>query len=108
QLARCELRYEMYLDHFRGKGVRLTEPPVKLMVALFDRQEGFEAYVGEGVPAQVTGVFHLPSNRLVVYDYGRNRALLKSKEQAEQFARTLRSDPDRDFVLGWVRRQAND
>ena len=106
QLERCELLYAHFLSHFRHKGFRLKDPPTKLMIALFDRQDGFEAYLGERVPPTVTGIYHPASNRLVVYDYGRNRALLKSRERAEQVAKTLRSDPQRAYLLGAVSREA--
>ena len=108
QLERCELLYQHFLSHFRHKGFRLSAPPSKLMVALFDRQEGFEAYLGGVVPPMITGIYHPPSNRLVVYDFGRNRALLKNREQVEQFARTLPTDPQRTIVLGTMNRQASD
>ncbi len=108
QLEHCELLYQHFLSHFRHKGFRLSPPPTKLMVALFDRQEGFEAYLGGPVPPIITGIYHPASNRLVVYDFGRNRTLLKNREQAEQFARTLPSDPQRAFVLGSLSRQASD
>src|SRR5262249_35015786 len=39
---------------------------------IFDGPEGFEAYLGRRVPSAVTGMYHPRSNRLVVYDYGRN------------------------------------
>src|SRR5207248_2117633 len=55
-----------------------------------------------------TGISHQASNRLVVYDYGRNRSLLKNREQAEQMARTLPSTLQRADFLGAVSRQAND
>src|SRR5262249_19848973 len=108
QLERCELLYDHFLSHFRHKGFRLKDPPGKLMIALFDRQEGFEAYLGQRVPPTVTGIYHPESNRLVVYDYGRNRALLKSREQAEGMARTRPSEMQRTYLLGTVSRQAND
>src|SRR5262249_41505323 len=108
QLERCELLYQHFLSHFRHKGFRLKDPPMKLMVALFDRQEGFEAYLGEKVPPTVTGIYHPASNRLGVYDYGRNRSLLKNREQAAQLARKLASTLQRGDFLGAVSRQAND
>lgn len=107
QLQRCERMHDVFLDHFRGKGFRLTAPPARLMVALFDRQEGIEAYLNGPVPPMVTGLYHPASNRLVVYDFGRNRQLLRNREEAEQFAATLPAE-HRMLALGSVSRQAGD
>jgi len=76
RLNNCELIYDLFYDHFHKKGFRIHEPGVKLMVAIFDSQAGFEAYLGQKMSAAVTGVYHPPSNRLLVYDYGQNEAFV--------------------------------
>ena len=108
QLQRCELLRSRFLSHFRRKGFALKAPPQRLMVALFDAQEGMEAYVGHRLPSAIAGLYHPPSNRLVVYDYGRNRGLLHHKEQARKFADRLRTDLEKQLVLGTVERQTNE
>src|SRR5262249_19603789 len=79
RLRNCELIYALFYEHFRAKGFRLHEPPGKLMVAIFDSQAGLDAYVGQKVSAGLTGVYHPPTNRLVVYDFGQNSAFVASK-----------------------------
>src|SRR5262249_44382830 len=74
RLGNCELNYDLFLEHFTKKGFRLHEPSEKLMVAVFDSQAGFSAYVGLQMPPGVTGLYHPKSNRLVVYDFGQNEA----------------------------------
>jgi hypothetical protein len=108
QLQRCELLRKRFLGHFRRKGFALKAPPQRLMVALFDAQEGMEAYFGQRLPPTIAGLYHPPSNRLVVYDYGRNRGLLHHKEQARKFADTLRTDLEKQLVLGSVERRTGE
>ena len=108
QLQRCELLRNRFLSHFRRKGFALKEPPQRLMVALFDAQEGLEAYIGQRLPSAIAGLYHPASNRLVVYDYGRNRALLHHKEQARKFADSLGTDLEKQLVLGSVERRTRE
>jgi Protein of unknown function (DUF1570) len=84
RLYNCETIYALFFDHFRRKGFTVREPGGKLMVAIFDSQAGFEAYLGQRMPTSVTGLYHLESNRLVVYDYARNRAFMATKSKGEQ------------------------
>jgi len=77
RLGNCELLYDLFFDHFSQKGLRLREPAGKLMVAVFESQAGFSAYVGTQMPSAVTGVYHPKSNRLVVYDFGNNEAIAR-------------------------------
>ena len=108
QLQRCELLRSRFLAHFRRKGFALQEPPQRLMVALFDDQEGLEAYVGQRLAAEIAGLYHPPSNRLVVYDYGRNRGLLHHKDEARKFADRLGTVLEKQLVLGSVERRTRE
>ena len=108
QLERCELLYDLFWSHFRAKGFRLQRPPTRLMVALFDAPEGMDAYIGQRMPAAIAGLYHPPSNRLVVYDYGRNRGLLFNKDAGQKFAGTLRTDLERQIVRDTIERCAGE
>jgi hypothetical protein len=108
QLQRCELLRSRFLSHFRRKGFALKAPSQRLMVALFDGQEGVEAYIGQRLPAAIAGLYHPESNRLVIYDYARNRGLLQHKEAARKFAGQLRTDLEKQLVLGTVERRAGE
>ena len=81
QLEHSELMYQQFVNHFRVKGFRLREPATRLMVAVFSSHDGLEAYVGQPTPALMTGIYHPLSNRLVVYDFGRNRALVAAQHR---------------------------
>ncbi len=100
RLYNCETIYALFFDHFRKKGFRVREPGVRLMVAVFDSQAGFEAYLGRTMSAATTGVYHPPSNRLVVYDYAQNRSFLANKKQGEQMVGQIRSQLDRQRISG--------
>jgi hypothetical protein len=108
RLNNCELIYDLFFAHFRKKGFKVREPGAKLMVAVFDSQAGFEAYVGQRVPSAVTGMYHTKTNRLVVYDYGQNRAFEEGKRQARQNARRIGSDLDRRLFIETVNRRASE
>ncbi len=82
QLLYCETLYELFFDHFRGKRFTIREPGGRLMVAVFDAPAGLDAYLGQRMPNLVSGIYHTPSNRLVVYEYGQNRAFKESSEKA--------------------------
>ena len=98
-LADCELLYTLFWDHFRRKGFSLRLPQTKLMVAMFDSQAGFNAYLGRKESPLVVGMYHPLTNRFVLYDYGQNESYLSMKDQAERQARHIASQPDR---LRWV------
>src|SRR5262249_29214791 len=102
----CELLHQMFLNHFRVKGFRVKEPPVRLMIALFDSPDGFEAYLGVPMPEMVTGVYDPPSNRLVVYDFGRNRALVRDRKAGERFAQPLHWACAGQYVRGTLELRA--
>jgi hypothetical protein len=82
-LRYCEFFYDLFVDHFRRKGFAV-QPPAgqRLMIAVFCEPKGFEAYLGRRMPAGITGVYHTPSNRLVLYDLSQNAYLLASRDEA--------------------------
>ncbi len=106
RLDNCETIYALFFDHFREKGFTVREPRAKLMVAIFDTQAGFEAYLGGKQSSALRGVYHPPSNRLVVYDYGQNRAFLSDKQLADRLARQAPSNLARERAIGSVSRTA--
>ena len=108
RLGNCELLYTLFSDHFRAKGFTFREPPSKLMVAMFDSQAGFNAYLNRKVSPLIVGIYHPLSNRFVVYDYGQNEILLSMRSQAERQARQIPSHIDRQRVIGAVERRVDD
>jgi hypothetical protein len=79
-----------------------------MMVAIFDTQTGLEAYLGYQLPSVVTGLYHPASNRLLVYDYGTNRTFVAEKKQGQEIARRVKSDIQRQLLIGTFSRQAQD
>jgi hypothetical protein len=108
RLNNCETIYSLFFDHFRAKGFTVREPAGKLMVAVFDTQDGFEAYLGTKMPAAITGIYHRGTNRLVVYDYATNRALLAMQRAGQQQANKIAGGLIRQRVLGSVNRQVKE
>ncbi len=108
RLRNCEMIYELFFDHFRKRGFRLREPGSKMMVAVFDSQAGFEAYVGQRMDAAITGLYHTKTNRLVVYDYGQNRAFVDNKHRGREEARKIGSDMERRRYIDTVNRRASE
>jgi hypothetical protein len=108
RLQNCEVLYALFCDHFRRKGFAVHDAPARLMVALFDSQRGFEAYLGQRVPPEVTGIYHTPTNRLVVYDYGGNDAYLAIKKQTQRQVKQVESQLDRLRHLDNLSRRAQD
>jgi hypothetical protein len=108
RLRNCEVLYVLFSDHFRRKGFPFRVSAVKLMVAIFDNQTGFEAYLGRKTSPLITGIYHPDSNRLVMYDYGQNKDYLAKKEKAESDVKRLRSQLDRQRYLDTVHRHAQE
>src|SRR5262249_54358486 len=108
RLTNCETIYALFFEHFREKGFAVREPPGKMMVAVFDTQEGFEAYLGTRMPSAVTGIYHRGTNRLVVYDCASNRGLKAAQRAGEQEASKIAGGLLRQRVLGSVNRQARE
>jgi hypothetical protein len=95
RLADCETIYALFFDSFRHRGFAVHEPSSRLMVAVFDSQAGFEAYLGGPMPAALTGVYHTPTNRLVVYDFAQNRAFQAGWKRGEEITRGMASSLER-------------
>jgi hypothetical protein len=96
RLYNCETIHGLFFEHFRKRGFPATPPAEKMMVAIFSTPEGFEAYLGQKMSASVTGVYHTPSNRLVVYDYGKNKFFLEGKKHADEAAKGGSTDLERE------------
>jgi hypothetical protein len=96
RLYNCETIYGDFFGHFRKRGFAVRAPAEKMMVAIFATQSGLEAYIGHKMSAAVTGLYHPPSNRLVVYDYASNRAFLAGKKFYEDAARSGSTDLERE------------
>jgi hypothetical protein len=95
RLDNCEMIHAEFFKHFRKRGFAVAAPEEKMMAVLFDTQSGFEAYLGRSMPAAVTGVYHPPSNRLVVYDFATNRAFAAVSKHLTTEAKRGVSDLDR-------------
>jgi hypothetical protein len=108
RLGNCETIHALFFEHFRNKGFTVREPATKMMVAVFDTQEGFEAYLGTRMSTSVTGIYHRVSNRLVVYDYASNRSLKAMRKAAQQEAGQVAGVLTRQRVLGSVNRQVRE
>jgi hypothetical protein len=108
RLYNCETIHALFFDHFRRQGFPVRQPAARMLVAIFDSQAGLEAYLGHPTAPTMTGVYHIPSNCLVVYDIGRNRAFLESRRRAEEAARQIPNDLARRHFLGTVNRRARD
>lgn len=108
RLNNCELIYDLFFDHFRKKGFRVREPLTKMMVAIFESQAGFEAYVGQKLPDAVTGLYHPKSNRLLVYDYATNRDFVGAKSQARTVAKRIGSDMARRRFIDTMNRRSSE
>ncbi|MFO0879725.1 MAG: DUF1570 domain-containing protein [Gemmataceae bacterium] len=95
RLENCETLYDSFFDHFRKRGFAVRPPAEKLMVAIFNSQKGFEAYLGQNPGDAITGVYHTPTNRLVVYDFATNNAFVRGKKRFEEVARSGSTDLER-------------
>jgi hypothetical protein len=82
RLQNCEVFYDLFLTHFKAKGFPVYAPAQRMMIAVFDTHEGFDAYFGQKMPSGIAGVYHPATNRLILYDYSENRALLANKDAA--------------------------
>ena len=57
RLRNCEVLYHAFAQHFERKGFDVRPPATRLMVAIFDSQQGFEAYLGRKMPNSLVGVY---------------------------------------------------
>jgi hypothetical protein len=107
-LRNCEVLYDDFFDHFHRRGFALKPARGKLMVAIFDSQAGFEAYLGRKMPAQIVGIYHPLTNRFVVYDISTNRAVVAQEKKALAAGQRLALDLDRHQYVETVKRQARE
>jgi hypothetical protein len=108
RLYNCETIYAIFFDHFRRKGFAVRPPAGRMMVAAFDSQEGFEAYLGGTMSTAITGMYDRDGNRLVIYDYARNHAFQEAKRQGADIAITIKSPLDRQRFVGAFSRNARE
>lgn len=108
RLRDCERLHDAFFRHFGGRGFALRPSPVRLMVVVFDSQAGFEAYLGRKMPANLVGVYHPPTNRLVIYDLERNRGIAEHRRKALAVGRRIPFDIDRVQYIGTIERQTRD
>jgi hypothetical protein len=108
RIRECELMYRLFYDHFRRKGFTLREPSARLMLAMFNSQQGFEAYLGSKRSPFLTGLYHPDTNRFVMYDFGQNEAYQASKEKAEKMGERIRLQMSRLQYLDAVNLRAEE
>jgi len=107
-LYHCEIIYPVFFEHFRKKGFAVRPPTGKLMVALFDRQSGFEAYLGRPVRPTLTGLYDRQDNRLLAYDYGTNGAFTANREKGEATIARIPTELDRRRIFDDFSRRVRD
>jgi hypothetical protein len=107
-LYHCEVLHATFFDHFRQKGFAVREPKGKMMVALFESQAGFEAYLGRRIPPLLTGMYHRDSNRLAMYDYATNRAFAEGRDRVQEKIKEIPQEWERRRVFNEFSRQVRD
>ncbi|RUL89547.1 DUF1570 domain-containing protein [Tautonia sociabilis] len=70
-LRLCEGLADDYLDHFAGRGFAVEAPKERMVMVALDDRDAFSRFVGVEQPPEVTGIFEVGPNYLVLYD-GRN------------------------------------
>ncbi len=105
RLRQCEVFYDLFYNHFSKKGFSLHHPGQRLMLAIFDSPDGVDAYLGTKLSSGITGLYHPPTNRLVLYDLSENRALLEHKKKALAGAAKIASTVDRTRFVETLERK---
>jgi len=108
RLKNCEIFCDQFLDHFRSRGFQVRQPSQRLMLAVFDSPEGFEAYLGQKMPAGIAGIYHPPTNRLVLYDLAENRAIVAQRNAAKKAGDRIGSSLDRGRFIDTIERKFGD
>jgi hypothetical protein len=108
RLRNCEVLYQLFFEHFRRRGFAVQTPSSRLLVAVFDSQAGFEAYLGMRMPSAVTGVYNRATNQLALYDLTQNDALVANRQKALQDSRAIPRDLDRIRFLETVHRHISE
>ncbi len=106
RLYNCETLYNSFVEHFRERGFTVHPPTTRLMVSIFESQAGFEAAMRQKMSVTVTGLYDRRSNRLLVYDYGHNRAYLAGKARGEEMLKRVPMTMARQQVVSDFTRQA--
>lgn len=107
RLRNCEMLYRRFFTYFCGKGFAVREPATKLMVAVFDTEAGFKAYVGPKETRGAQGIYDTRTNRLVIYDYRENRQFQTERQKAADASKRL-LQLQRDQYLGTLDRVARE
>lgn len=108
RLQNCEVFYDQFFKHFQVKGFAVHVPTQRMMIAIFDSHEGFDAYFGQRMPSGIAGVYHTGTNRLVLYDFADNRGLVAYKDAAIKKGDTLPSGLGKDRYYETVDRKMSD
>jgi hypothetical protein len=98
RLYNCETIHAAFFKHFRRRGFDVRRPGDKLMVAIFNSQAGFDAYLGQKISSAITGIYHPGTNRLVVYDFATNRSFVEGKKRLDGEAKRG-SDVEREWKI---------
>lgn len=107
RLRNCEMLYRRFFVYFRKHGFAVREPATKLMVAVFDTEAGFKAYVGPKETRGAQGIYDTRTNRLVIYDYRENRQFQAERDKAAAAGKRL-LQLQRDQYLGTLDRVARE
>ncbi|WP_197446335.1 DUF1570 domain-containing protein [Tautonia plasticadhaerens] len=67
-LALCEGLADDYLDHFKDRGFEVTAPTDRMTMLALATEEEFGRILGAGRHPQVTGIYEVGENYLVLYD----------------------------------------
>jgi hypothetical protein len=105
RLRNCENFIDQFLDHFEKKGFKVQAPAQRLMLAIFDNHDGFDAYFGQKMPAGIAGIYHTPTNRLVIYDLKENRAIAANRENVLRHGQRIDDIVERTKFLGAMERR---
>jgi hypothetical protein len=108
RLKNCEIFCDQFLEHFRSRGFAAVQPSQRLMLAVFESPEGFEAYLGQKMPSGVAGVYHPPTNRLVLYDLAENRAIVAQRDAAKKAGSRIGSTLERGRFIETMERKLSD
>lgn len=108
RLRNCEVFHDLFLKHFKEKGFSVVPPPNRMMIAIFDSHEGFDAYFGERMPSGIAGVYDPKTNRLVLYDYATNRGLEAAKRAALKHGSAIFDPLARDRYVETIERLVGD
>lgn len=108
RLQNCEMLHRRFFEHFRAKGFTIKEPTTKLMVAIFENETGFKAYLGPQELRGAQGFYHTITNRLIIYDYRENKQFQTIRQEAEARGKKLAVQVQREAYLDTLNRQVRE